>query len=149
MDEGLAGVRLSFGYIEDVAEAIALAVCDERAAGRIYNVGERNAITQAEWARLFKESVGWSGEIVEVPSEELPQHLHVVGLRTDQDLVADTTRIRHELGYEEIVPTEERVRQTVAWDQANPPEVEAGRFDYAEEDKVLARLGDDSWEIPG
>ncbi len=140
MDEGLANVRLSFGHVEDVTEAIALAVCDERAADRIYNVGERDAITQAEWARLIGESVGWDGEIVEVPSEQLPAHLHT-GLCTDQDLVADTGRIRRELGYEESVSRQQRVRQSVAWEQANPPEVDPERFDYAKEDEVLTRLG--------
>src|SRR5262249_23326497 len=40
LDEGLAGWRCTRGYVEDVAAAIALAVADQRAAGKVYNVGE-------------------------------------------------------------------------------------------------------------
>src|SRR6266704_805124 len=40
LDEAEAQWRWTHGYVENVADAIALAVTDERAAGRIYNVGE-------------------------------------------------------------------------------------------------------------
>src|SRR5207249_1224013 len=40
LDEDVAQWRWTRGYVENVAAAIALAVVDERAIGRIYNVGE-------------------------------------------------------------------------------------------------------------
>ena len=38
------------GYVENVAHAIALAATSDRAAGRVYNVGEAESITELEWA---------------------------------------------------------------------------------------------------
>ena len=42
LGEGMASWRWTHGYVEDMASAIALAVTDERAAERVYNVGEQD-----------------------------------------------------------------------------------------------------------
>ncbi len=70
------------------------------------------------------------------------QHL-TASINTDQHLVADTTRIREELGYGELVSQDEALRRTIAWERAHPPdEVDPGRFDYAAEDAVLTGRSD-------
>lgn len=139
LEEGFAGWRWSRGYVEDVAEAIALA--DERAAGRVYNVGEVEALTEAEWVREIGRAAGWYGEVVAVNGGRLPEGMRP-GLNTDQHLTYDTDRLRGELGYREPVGREEGLRRTVAWEKANPPEqIEPERFDYAAEDALLAELG--------
>jgi nucleoside-diphosphate-sugar epimerase len=140
LEEGMARWRWTHGYVEDVASAIALAVTDERAAGRIYNVGEEIPLRWAQRVREIGQAAGWSGKIVEVPKGSLPNN-PMVGLDTNQHWVADTSRIRRELGYEETVPRDEVLRRTVAWERDNPPgEIEPDRFDYAAEDAVLAAL---------
>ncbi len=48
LGEGMANWRWTHGYVEDVASAIALAVTDERDAGRVYNVGEAEPLPWAE-----------------------------------------------------------------------------------------------------
>ena len=58
--------------------------------------------------------------------------------RTGQDLVTDSSRIRAELGYTEVVAPEEALRQTVASERENLPEQPSG---YAAEDAVLAESG--------
>lgn len=75
LGEGMASWRWTHGYVEDVAAAITLAVVDERAAGRIYNVGEPAPLTWAEWVREIGRVVGWNGEIVPMPKDRLPKHL--------------------------------------------------------------------------
>src|SRR5579884_4005429 len=67
LDEGTAAWRSSRGYVENVAAAIALAVVDERAQGRIYNVGEDHALSEAEWVRAIGSVGGWPGDIVTAP----------------------------------------------------------------------------------
>ena len=48
-------------------------------------------------------------------------------------------RIREELGYDEILPREKAIAQTVAWEKAHPLEkYDEGMFDYAAEDAALA-----------
>ena len=141
LEEGLANWRWTKGYAENLAMAAVLAVTDERAVGRIYNVGERETLTWAEWVRAIGRAAGWNGAIVPAPQEILPEHLRS-DENTDQHLVVDTTRIRQELGYGERIDRGEALRRTVAWGRANPPE-EIGRykFDYPAEDALLAELG--------
>ena len=142
LDEQIARWRWTRGYVENVAAAIVLAVTDERATGRVYNVGEASALTEAEWVRAIGQAAGWGGAVMVVPRTRLPLSIRWWGdLALDQDWVTDTTRIRSELGYAEAVPRDEALRRTITWERANaltnlPPHV----FDYAAEDAVLARL---------
>lgn len=138
LGEDMAQWRTARGYVDDVAAAIALAVVSERAAGRVYNVAEPVAFTEAEWVRRIAQAAGWAGEIVIVPREQLPEAMREEGdLR--QHLVADSTRIRTELGFAERVPAEEALARTVAWERAHPPQpTPPGMFDYEAEDAVLA-----------
>jgi hypothetical protein len=54
-------------------------------------------------------------------------------------MIADTERIRRELGYAEPVPRDEWLPRTVAWEQVHPPEEsDPAEFDYAAEDAALA-----------
>ena len=139
LGEGLSRWRWTRGYVEDVAAAVALAVSDERAAGRVYNVGEAEAPTELEWVKWVGEVAGWIGEVIVVPEDRLPGHLRM-GLDTHQHLVTDTSRIREELGYEEPVAREEALRRTVAWERENPPKhMDPNLIDYEAEDAVLAQ----------
>jgi nucleoside-diphosphate-sugar epimerase len=137
LDEAEAQWRWTHGYVENVAAAIALAVHDERAAGRIYNVGEPFTFTMAEWVDKIGKAAGWQGRVVFVPRGRLPEPLRG-GINAEQDIVVDTSRIRRELGYKERIDLEEALRRTVAWELANPPkEIDPKEFDYAVEDAYL------------
>lgn len=133
----LASWRTCRGYVENVADAIALACVDERAAGRVYNVAEPGGHSEEEWARKVTSAMGWSGEVVVVPDDRLP-----VGesARYEQDLTVDTGRIRRELGYVERVAGREALRRTIEWERANPPE-NAEAFDYNAEDAAISPDG--------
>jgi nucleoside-diphosphate-sugar epimerase len=124
------------GYVENVAEAIALAATDERAAGRIYNVGEAESVTELEWARWIASAAGWSGQLVTLPAERTPTQLIMPG-NLDQHWTTDTTRMREELGYRERVARAEAIRRTIEWERANPAPPDAPRFDYGAEDAAL------------
>ncbi|HZY83496.1 MAG TPA: NAD-dependent epimerase/dehydratase family protein [Gemmataceae bacterium] len=132
LDGGLARWRCLRGYVEDVAAAVALAVTSPAAAGRVYNVAEPTAHTEAEWVARVGAAAGWGGEVVAVPGGRLP-----VPFNTAQDLVVDTARIRAELGYREVVDPDDALRETVAWERGHLPEVPV---DYAQEDGLLAGL---------
>lgn len=138
IDQTVANWRWMRGYVEDVAEAIALAVTNEMAAGRIYNVAEPEAFSEWEWIREIAKAVGWPGEIVVLPTEQLPEKMRG---KADyrQHMVVDSSRIRRELGYAEIVPRAEALRKTIEWERVNPPKMEPDDFDYQLEDKVLSQ----------
>jgi len=141
LGKGMAEWRWTKGYVTDVAQAIALAVTHEQAAGRVYNVGEPETLTELEWVQAIGLAAGWNGQIALIPPSRVTGALDP-GIHTDQPLVTDSTRIRQELGYAERVPREQALRQTIDWQRANPPEqVDPARFDYDAEDKLLAELG--------
>jgi len=134
---GHAAWRWPRGYVENVAAAIACAVEDERAAGRIYNVADE-CPPQEEWVRQIASAAGWSGEVVVVPAERLPDQLRP---RVDlsQDYALDASRIGHELRFAPAVGRGEGLRRTVEWERANPP-ASMEPLDYETEDGILARL---------
>jgi nucleoside-diphosphate-sugar epimerase len=140
LEESEARWRWTHGYVENVADAIALAVADEGSAGRIYNVGEEDAPSRAEWVKLIGKAAGWSGEVLVVPIDELPAHLKSP-VSYKHDVIVDTTRIREELSYKERISREEALLKTVAWERANSPtEIDPKQFDYAAEDEVIQKL---------
>jgi nucleoside-diphosphate-sugar epimerase len=141
LESGLASWRWTHGYVENVAAAVVLAVTNERAAHRIYNVGERSALSMIDWVRAIGRAARWTGEVLAAPRDLLPEALREQ-MNTDHDLVTDSTRIREELGYEEPVPIEEAIARTVAWERSHPPEGSADqRPDYALEDSIIEKLG--------
>ena len=138
VDERFAGWRWVRGYVEDVAAAIALAAADERAAGRVYNVAQPEAYSEARWAQMVADAHGWRGDVVTVPHEIMPE-----SMRADyderQEYVVSSELIRTELGFEERVPLNEGLRRTIEWERANPPA--GAEPDYEAEDRALAQLG--------
>jgi len=76
-----------------------------------------------------------------LPKDRVPPHLRVPG-NAEQHWVADTTRIRVELGYRERVTVADALKRTIEWERSHPPgDVDPGQFDYAAEDAVLAEIG--------
>jgi nucleoside-diphosphate-sugar epimerase len=141
MDEQTAGWRAPRGYSEDMAHAIALAVTNDKAAGRAYHVAEPEQLTYQEWVGRIGRAAGWEGEIVVLPAERMPEHLKPTD-NIAQDWLVDTSRIRDELGYKEQTGQEEGLERAVEWQKANPPEqIDPAAFDYAAEDAALAERG--------
>jgi nucleoside-diphosphate-sugar epimerase len=80
------------------------------------NVGEREAPAMIERARAVARAAGWTGEVLAVSDEELPPEERRPG-NFAQDILYDTSRIREDLDYEEIVSEEEGLRRTIAWER--------------------------------
>lgn len=121
LDRSKAGWRWTRGYVEDVADAIALAATDSRAAGRTYNIGEEAALSEVEWTRRIGRAAGWDGEVRAVARGELPAEL-AEPYDFAHDLVADTGRIRRELGYRERVGLKDGFGASEEWERAHPME---------------------------
>jgi nucleoside-diphosphate-sugar epimerase len=135
--ESIAQWRGPRGYVENVAAAIALAVIDERAAGRIYNIAEPDNFKELEWTRRIADVAGFHGEIRLLSNEQAPAHLKPPG-NYRQHWPVDSSRIRQELGYEEPVSLAEALRRTIEWEHANPPADSLWKFDYDAEDAAVA-----------
>ena len=134
MDARQARWRWTHGYVENVAAAIAHAATDERAAGQVVNVGEATTPTAAERVEALGRVVGWAGEVVPLPAEQLPEHLHAP-FDWHYELATDTRRLYGALGFEAPVSFEEALRRTAAWERAHrPADAKAPTDEYAAED---------------
>lgn len=105
--------RTSYGFVEDVAGAIALAATHAAARDRTFNVGPADMASHRDWAARFAAAMGWSGEIVEGDTTG-PTGAALAALDLRYPLATDTSRIRAELGYEEAVAPDEALRLTIA-----------------------------------
>lgn len=139
LDEIVARRRFARSYVDNVAAAVALAVTDDRSAGRIYNVSEPKSLTEIEWLQLIAKQTGWTGQILALPSEQLPEHLRSSG-NPAQDMAADSARIRSELGFREEIARDDALAQTIAWERSSPPTSSPTAADYAAEDAAISRL---------
>jgi nucleoside-diphosphate-sugar epimerase len=83
------GWRWTHGFVDNVAAAIALTVLDDRAVGRTYNVGEASTPTVAERLSFLPDRPG--------------HVLYDKAANFEQDIAYDTSRIRRELGYCEVM----------------------------------------------
>ncbi len=87
--------RWTHGYVENVAAAVALAATHPAAVGRIYNVGEADTPT-------IGERLHWLPPSSLAPDLNSPLDFRI-------DMAYDTTRIRSELGYTELIREREAV----------------------------------------
>ncbi|MBE9190553.1 NAD-dependent epimerase/dehydratase family protein [Gloeocapsopsis crepidinum LEGE 06123] len=143
LPENFAQWRGCYGYVENVAQAIALAVTNSQATGCIYHVADLQ-IPEIERLSYFGKAAGWQGQVISVPKHYLPADWNLP-FNTEQEWFVDTTRIRQELGYSEVVSQEEALKQTINWERSNPPPempqwTGLELFDYATEDEILTCL---------
>ena len=143
LEKTIADWQGCYGYVENVARAIALAVDKDRATGRIYNVSE-SPMSEADWVKEIAQVIGWQGNVVIVPKSQMPDTWEFQG-NLHQHWVTDSSRIRTELGYTEIIERDEALKRTIVWERANPPKdlPQKGHsklLDYRDEDAILANL---------
>ncbi|HEV2319702.1 MAG TPA: NAD-dependent epimerase/dehydratase family protein [Verrucomicrobiae bacterium] len=142
MDAARAKWMRTWGYVENVACAIALAAVDERSKNQVYNVGESTALTQEEWVQRVGRAMGWPGRIIFLDAERMPAHLQEnQPMDYRQHLSVDTTKIRARLGFTEQVGFEQGLVKTLEWlRRLSPGPEELKEFDYAAEDACLRRV---------
>lgn len=137
------GLRLwSRCYRDNAAHAALLAIdAPEIATGRIYNVADDPPVlTMGQWADAMAGTLGHSWELVELPLAIVERlYLGQFGYHR----LLDTTRIRTELGYTDIVSKEKAIRLTAEWwaehGRSHTASMKAltDRFDYATEDMLV------------
>lgn len=119
IDERAAGWLNSYGYIDDMAEALVLAVIHPAAAGRIFNAAQPRDRTVVEWAHTILDVMNIAADVVIVP----PAENGIMADRAEASnlaypLTLDSTRIRAELGFVETISEREALERTIAWELA-------------------------------
>jgi nucleoside-diphosphate-sugar epimerase len=131
-------------YVENVAHAVLLAVDHiDVSAGTVYNVGDDELYSRGQVARIIADELGHTFEIINLPAEVARPAYPTLQHHSTQHRVVDTTRIRTELGYSDLVAPLEALRRTVRWQVEHLPgeharlmEVLQDPFDYAAEDRL-------------
>ncbi|MBV6759838.1 NAD-dependent epimerase/dehydratase family protein [Rhodococcus opacus] len=144
-------------YVENAANAILLAVDrPEASSGRIYNVADAYTPSDATIVQAIAAAMGAEVALANFPPEmgrpayfwgaNRDLNFTTTGLPpTTHHLLIDSSRIREELGYTDIVGFEEGIRRTVEHYLEHPlgnaAEQQIGDpFDYAAEDEFIALL---------
>ena len=129
-------------YVEDVADAILKCTVDQRPGNYIYNVADEVCLTERQWLERTAKAFGWNGEIIETPMAEMPKHLQD-DTHWEQDWSLDSSRIRRELGYHEVVDPAVAMKKTVVWQRENLPEsANPAEGDYIAEDAAVNGIRD-------
>jgi nucleoside-diphosphate-sugar epimerase len=149
----------SRAYVENAAQAALLAIDQpEVSSGRTYHVADLVTPTDAERAQAIADAMGAEVEIVNYPRAAGRPAYFWGGGRNLESMgqpgpppthhkLLDSTRIRDELGYTDLVGFDEAIRRTVAYYQEHPLQIggdEESRigdpFDYEAEDRFESAL---------
>jgi nucleoside-diphosphate-sugar epimerase len=141
-----AGMGLvSRGYSVNVAHSVLLAVDHpEAASGRIYNCGDEQQFTLAQWVTLIGDAMDSQLEIVGVPADVAYSTRDFFPLASAPvHQLLDLHSIRSDLDYRDLVSAVEAVPKVVRWcldnrpTQNQTPEQRAEVNNYAAEDAQL------------
>ena len=142
-DGGLTLV--TFGYTENLAHAVLLAVDNDAARGEVFNCGDEECLTLRQVVELVSDELGHHWDIVSMPAElAVPARPLMMADRTTHR-VMDLSKAKTLLGYTDVVPARAALRSTARWLFDNPPDpggieekVLEDPFDYATEDALVA-----------
>ncbi|MBI2766928.1 MAG: hypothetical protein HYX53_13585 [Chloroflexi bacterium] len=151
--DGRAGMILPDGGLvaysrmgtRNAAHAVLLAVDRPAvAAGRIYNCADGEQLTLRQWMETIAGIMGARLECWSLPRELATAAAAIA--RAPGHVLVDTSRVRIELGYRDVLPVHEGLRETIAWYLANPVTRDdypwlSDTFDYAAEDALVAAYG--------
>lgn len=112
--EKIANLQMCKCYVENIAHGIVL-TAQKGPVGEIYNLADHQVFSELEWNQMIAKLMGWNGEFV-VTSDDGEFEL-VKAVNLDQHLVVDSTKIRNELGFAEIVPLETGLLRTIQWER--------------------------------
>jgi nucleoside-diphosphate-sugar epimerase len=137
------------GYTENLAHAVLLAVDrPEAAAGKVFNAGDEEVLTVRQVVELVATALGHTFEIVSMPYELAVPARPLLAQPLPTHRVLDLTRLRHDLGYRDVVPARTAVGLTARWLADHRPApggmeetVLTDPFDYDAEDRLI-----DAWE---
>ncbi|MFC1970102.1 NAD-dependent epimerase/dehydratase family protein, partial [Chloroflexota bacterium] len=111
-------------------------------AGQIYNVGDEKILSLREWIQIVARTLNHELELVSMPFSLAEASRPYV--ESSHHLVMDISKIKAELGYKDVVPTEEAIQRTVNWYLNDPPprngELEqrlGDPFDYTTEERII------------
>ncbi len=113
----------------------------DAARGKIYNIGEPEALSEMEWISCIAKIAGWRGRVIPLPNAEMPAHLRTP-FNWNYGLSMSSRKMRSELGFKEPVTADLALRRTIEWESPESGfrfRQDPKAFDYAaEEDAAVS-----------
>jgi hypothetical protein len=139
---------LSYGYVENLAHAVLLAVGHPAAAGQRFNAADDECLTLAQVIEIAAGELDHEIEVVSMPWEIALPARPLIQQHRPTHRVFDTSSLRERLGYRDVVPARVAIARTARWLAQHPPEpggveemVLEDPFDYRAEDQLI-----DAWK---
>ncbi|MBI5387309.1 MAG: NAD-dependent epimerase/dehydratase family protein [Verrucomicrobia bacterium] len=98
--------RRDFNYVDDVVDALLMAILDDKAIGRVFNLGGEEVVTLLDLAQMMAAANG-GGSFTHVPFPAERKRIDI------GDYFADFSLIEKELGWRPRVPLQEGLARTV------------------------------------
>ncbi len=135
----------SYGYAENLAHAVLLAVDKpEIAAGQIYNCADQETLTLRQVVDIIAKSMQHDWEVITIPWELAVPARPLIMQPLPTHRVIDISKLRHELGYYDVVKPADALARTASWLVNHRPEpggmeerVMQDPFDYTAEDRLI------------
>ncbi|MBV8098585.1 MAG: NAD-dependent epimerase/dehydratase family protein [Verrucomicrobia bacterium] len=121
------------GYVGNIAAAICHFLSKETVSSAVFNLSDPVALSQKEWVEQIAAIAGWTGEILIVPDEFLPDPLRGP-YNFAQNWTIDASRFRTATGFTEAFTLEQSITKTIASNRANPPTVSVEQAERWRED---------------
>jgi nucleoside-diphosphate-sugar epimerase len=129
----------------NAAHAILLAVDHpDAAAGKAYNVADDDLLSIRQWAEVVAEHAGGGLEVRSFPGDIPSPGWGLIAFRYQltPNCIVDTSRIRADLGYRDVMPIVDGLAETVEWMLANREDLRGhphltDPFDYPAEDHLM------------
>jgi nucleoside-diphosphate-sugar epimerase len=89
----------TYGFVDNVGDAIASAARSDNARGEIFNIGDFDPMPHSEWITLLAKVTGWTGEVQvdDDPASPFAQALSGLDLRVP--LAMSCHKLRSHLGF--------------------------------------------------
>jgi nucleoside-diphosphate-sugar epimerase len=109
-DPAWLGWRTTYGYVEDVAHALATAATHPAAMGRAFNLGRRDVGDHRDWVERFAAVLDWVGEVAEAPAGPASP---LAALDLGYPLIVDTGAFRAACAWREPTDFEDALTRTI------------------------------------
>ncbi|MGF1455037.1 MAG: NAD-dependent epimerase/dehydratase family protein [Alphaproteobacteria bacterium] len=137
-----ASWQASYGYVDNVADAIAQVAMADNAHGLTINLGPESAMSVVGMARALARVTDWHGELLVTEDQAMPAHMAALARNHDfrYFLRMDTGALWNHFDYFDRVALDIGLRETVEDElkRSRPGHLDE---DYAAEDRWLSRSG--------
>jgi nucleoside-diphosphate-sugar epimerase len=111
VDPRWAAWRTTYGFVGDVADAIAHCASRSQAPDGVFNLGDADPPDHRAWIARFADALGWPGR---VDLRDAPADSPISGLNLAYTLIADSRAFREAFAWSEPTPLSERLARTIA-----------------------------------